>query len=136
MTIRLYLILSCVMLMANANAEPIRLSSNQMDSVTAGAMSVTAFATANASGTISNTQTLTNTSVRSPGKNHAGVLIGRGTAQAYACCGPDASATATTAATADGRIVVARQINNRNTTSNSASAYSTIFIVSVTPPNH
>lgn len=117
------------------SAEPIRLSNMEMDSVTAGAISVTAIANASAIGTNTIAQTSTNTNVLSFVKNGVTVEIGYGVAAAYACCSANTAATASTSATSDGKIVVLKQINSNNTTPDSTAAFSSIYIVSISPAN-
>lgn len=117
------------------SAEPVRLSSSEMDSVTAGAISVTAIANASAVGINTIAQTSANTNVRSFVKNGVTVEIGYGVASAYACCSANTAATASTSATSDGKIVFLKQINSNNTTPDSTAAFSSIYIVSISPLN-
>ncbi len=114
-----------------ASSAPMRLSNTQMDSVTAGTITITAVANASASGNTTLTQASTNTVVRQFGN----VEIGYGVASASACCSADATANAFTSGSADGQRVIIRQINRNYSTAGSQYAYSSIIVISINSPS-
>ena len=114
-----------------ASSAPMRLSNTQMDSVTAGTITITALANASASGNAVATQALTNVTIIQRGN----VEIGRGVAIASASGSTNATASAFTSGTADGQKVIIRQINHNYSTATSQYAYSSIIIISINSPS-
>lgn len=136
MTIKFFSIFSGAMLATSisvASAEPMRLSSAEMNFVTAGAAStVGAIATADASGR--NTTAMVQTGASSNNLQSTTFQLGYGAAVSTASGGTNPSATATTSATATGNVIAAQQFNGALSAPCATAAYSLSSIATIT--NH
>lgn len=113
-------------------AAPERLTSLQLDTVSAGHVAVSTTATATALGPSGRTATKTNTFTKSLPNGVVELGLARG--KAYACCGPDTDANVQTDSYADGAIVNSHSTNIKMSNSKFAKAHGVEVIVSVNPP--
>jgi hypothetical protein len=109
---------------------PLELTESQMDTVTAGALYVSAEAFASTVGSGGFTYTSTETSAHSGRYMERGI----GRAKALACCGPQTSVDVSLAGGADGAIV--KEVTNTRIirTPTYSLAFGWIFVISINPP--
>lgn len=115
-----------------AEPEPKKLTSLQMDIVTAGLVAMTVTATAVAVGNPIHVSTEASTSTKS--LPNGVVEMGRARGKAYACCGPYTDADVWTDSYADGVIVAGHRTNKEMSNPKFSKAFGKEFIVSVNPP--
>lgn len=114
-----------------AGAGPERLSSFQMDTVSAGGVTVSAESLATSSGESGYAATRTRTFTKSTPVADIGLAGGTATA----CCGSDTDATVSTDSSGDGEIIAGGSVNIQNTNPVLSKAIGVEAIVSVSPPN-
>ena len=115
-----------------AEVGPQRLTPLQLDTVNAGAVAVSAIATAVAVGDSGRTSTQTNTHVKHLANGVVELGFARG--KAYACCAPYTDADVVTDSYADGLIVINHSKNFKRSGPGFTKARGMELIVSINPP--
>lgn len=124
---RLIPIALIVMAPTMAKAEPRVLSSAELDSVTAGAVSVQVDASASTIG--AHAETLTDARTTAITTPLFDLAYGTGQSRAVACCGPEAGAFATTSAIGQGDVVLAGRVDGEHRNGASMTAASASWVV-------
>jgi hypothetical protein len=115
-------------------AEPMRLTGTQMDTVTAGAVTVGVSAWATADGSSAGTYTSTSTTVFSTPKNN--VDIGLGFGKAVACCDSSSDTGVQTTYYAEGDKVIVNSTVNDTSTPQFSFSHGVTTVIAVDVPSY